>query len=279
MRDAYFVRRGDHFEPTGEARGSWSSDSIHGIAVCGLLGHAAEQAVRAHGRDDLVPARFAVDLFAPPRFTDCTVTTSVVRDGPRLFLLDVHLSQGETPVARASATFVRASQRTDGDVWEPATRAVPPPTDVAPESDEAGVPFIRSGDGAWSNDFREHQVGLQHTVWQVANPVVQGSPATAFEAAAAYTDGVNMTTNWGSQGVQYINTDATLCLSRLPVGVEIGLHALDRTEHDGIAVGAATMFDRQGQFGVVTCAAIANSRRSVDMTSLEEAEVGQANRA
>lgn len=270
MSHAYFARSGGHFTPLPEARGSWSHDSIHGVAVCGLLGHAAEQALVAHGRDqELVPARFAVELFALPRFVECTLATRVVREGPRICLLDVELTQDGQPVARASATFVRATQSAPGQVWSPSERPAAPSTEVAPVSEEPQMPFVRSGEGPWTQEFASHQNGERHSFWQVCHPVVEGTRTTAFEAAAASTDGVNMTTNWGSRGVEYINTDATLNLTRLPVGIEVGLRTLDRTEHDGVAAGAAAIFDRLGQFGVVTCTSIANARRTVDMASLE----------
>ncbi|MGN0062997.1 MAG: acyl-CoA thioesterase domain-containing protein [Nocardioides sp.] len=271
MSDAYFARQGTLFAPLPDARGSWSHDSIHGVAVCGLLGHAAEQALVGHGRaEDLVPARFAVELFAPPRYADCTVSTRVVRDGPRICLLDVELTQDGRPVARASATFVRASESAPGEVWSPTDRPTAPSTDVAPVSDVPQMPFVRSGEGPWTQEFASHQNGERHSYFHVCHPVVDGSPLTAFEAAASSADGVNMTTNWGSRGVEYINTDATLSMTRLPVGVEVGLRTLDRTEHAGVAAGAAAVFDREGQFGVVVCSSIANARRTVDMATLED---------
>lgn len=270
MSDAYFARQDDHFTPLADARGSWSHDSIHGVAVCGLLGHVAEQALVDLGRDgDLVPARFAVELFAPPRFLDCHVETSVVRSGPRICVLDARLVQDGQPVARASATFVRASESATGAVWQSEDRPAPPPLEVAPPSDVPQMPFVRSGEGDWDQDFGAHQDGERRSGWQVAAQVVEGVPTTPFEAAASCTDSINMTVNWGSRGVEYINTDASLTLTRLPVGVEIGLRALDRTEHAGVSAGVAAMYDRQGQFGFVTCAGIANTRRTVDMSSIE----------
>jgi hypothetical protein len=73
-----------------------------------------------------------------------------------------------------------------------------------------------------------------------------------------------MVTNWGSNGVEYINTDITLTLARLPEGREIGLVATDRVSHEGIAVGTATVFDRRGRLGTSVVTSIANAKRSVD---------------
>jgi hypothetical protein len=76
-------------------------------------------------------------------------------------------------------------------------------------------------------------------------------------------------TNWGTNGVEYINTDITLSLAREVVGVEIGLHALDRVESEGIAVGTAAVFDRQGPLGNVLVTSIVNARRTVDFSDVE----------
>lgn len=49
-----------------------------------------------------------------------------------------------------------------------------------------------------------------------------------------------MACNWGSKGVQSINTDITLSLSRLPAPAELGLRGERWSGHDGIAVGSRT---------------------------------------
>ena len=71
-------------------------------------------------------------------------------------------------------------------------------------------------------------------------------PLTGFQAAAATADSASMVTNWGTRGVEYINTDIALTLAREPEGLEIGLLATYRVEHDGIASGTCAMFDRRG---------------------------------
>ena len=64
-------------------------------------------------------------------------------------------------------------------------------------------------------------------------------------------------------------TDVNLSISRLPVSHEIGLAALTWHAHDGIAVGSATVFDREGAFGTSMVTSLANARRSVDFTKFD----------
>ena len=92
-----------------------------------------------------------------------------------------------------------------------------------------------------------------------------GEPVTPFQAVAASADGTSLATNWGTAGVQHINADVTLTLSRPPVGVTVGLRALDRVEHDGVAASSCTVFDRHGPLGTTLVTSMANTRRGIDM--------------
>jgi hypothetical protein len=271
---AFFTVAGDDLVPTPLACSMWSDDQLHGVALSGALARAAEQTLAATGRDDLRPARWVVDLFRAARMRPCTFTTEVVREGSRICLVDVTLTQDGERVARASATFLKPSQTAPGEVWHPAERPTPPPLHVAPESDEPRVPFLRSSAG-WSQNFTEHQNSDRKASWSSAIPVVPDEPLSPFQAVAAAADGASMVTNWGTRGVEYINTDIALTLAREPVGVEIGLLATDRVEHDGIASGTTAVFDRAGALGTVTVAALANARRRVDMGGVEYSDDGQ----
>lgn len=265
---AFFAPLPDHpqdgaVEPLPLAMSSWSQDQAHGVAVAGLLGRAAEHVVRRE-RPELVPTRFTVDLFAPTRMQPAWTTVEVVREGNRILLLDVVLHQEAGPTARASSLWLRPSEDAPGETWTHPDVPEAPPLDVAPVTDEPHVPFIRS-DAGWSQDFREHQDGSRKTYWNTAPSIVLGDPVTPFQAVCASADGTSLAVNWGSAGVQHINADVTLALSRLPVGVTVGLRALDRHEVDGVAVGTCTVFDRQGPIGTTVVTSMANTRRGIDM--------------
>ncbi len=261
---AFFAREGDTLVPLPIAQSMWSTDQMHGVAVSGALGRALEHAVAALGRDDLQPTRYTVDLFKSARMQPCEITTEVVREGSRICLVDATLTQAGVRVARASGVFLKPTASTEGEVWSPTERPVPPPHEVAPPTAEPHVPFFCSSAG-WSQDFSQHQDGSRKQSWNSAIPVVAGEAITPFQAAASIADGASLVTNWGSRGVEHINTDITLTLVRPPVGVEIGLAATDRVEQAGIAVGTATMFDRSGPLGTCVVTALANAARVVDM--------------
>lgn len=265
MELAFFRLDGDLLVPLDLARSMWREDQMHGLAVSGALGRAIEARALAAGRPELVPARYTVDLFRAASMAPCELTTTVVREGPRLCLVDATLLQGGEPVARASAVLLRRSEDPSGTVWSPDDVPEPPSTDIAPDTDDPHIPFFGS-DAGWSQDFGQHQNASRKQTWQTGLPIVVGEQPSGFVSAASIADATSMVTNWGTEGVQYINTDITLSLSRPPAGIKIGLLATDHHACDGIAVGSATVYDRRGAFGVATVTALANSRRTVDLS-------------
>jgi hypothetical protein len=265
MELAFFTRGdGEALVPTELACSLWGDDQLHGVALSGALARSLEQAVRETGRSDLRPARYTVDLFRAARMQPCLLRTVVVREGRRLCLVDAILEQGGEPVARASGLFLQPSEPALGEVWEPDTVFDPPPLDLAPVSDEPRVPLFSSERLGWSNSFGEHQNGQRKMTWQTGMPVIPGEQPSPFVAAASIADAASMVTNWGSNGVEQINTDITLTLARPPASLEIGLAATDRVSNEGIAVGTATVFDRRGRLGTVVVSSIANAKRTVD---------------
>jgi hypothetical protein len=274
---SFFRADGALLVPTELAQSMWDTDQLHGVAVSGALARALERQVADHGRPDLHPARLTVDLFRPATMAPCDVTAEVVREGRRICVVDALLTQHGRPVARATAVFLAATARTVGEVWSPSERPAPPPLDVAPPTTTPHVPFLHSASG-WSQHFGEHQNASRKQLWSTAIPVLAGERITPFQAAAALADGASLVTNWGTRGVEYINTDITLTLARQPDGVEVGLWAVDRVEHAGIAVGTATVFDRTGPLGTAVVTSLANAASAVDLGAVQYADDGTRSR-
>jgi hypothetical protein len=271
---ALFRADGELLVPQDVARSLWKHDQMHGVATSGALARAAEHAVIAAGRSDLRPARFTVDLFRAPTMGPCHFTTTVVREGSRIMLVETTLYQENEARARAIALFLREAENPDGRVWTSADIPQPPPLDIAPVTDQPHVPFFFSDRIGWSQNFAEHQNGDRKMTWQFPIPVVAGETTTPFQGLAGAADSTSMVCNWGDQGVQYINTDVNLSISRLPLSQEIGLAALNWHANDGIAIGSAIVFDREGPFGTTMVTSLANARRSVDFTKYDFGEPG-----
>jgi hypothetical protein len=161
-----------------------------------------------------------------------------------------------------------------GAVWTSRDAPQPPPLELAPVSEEPRVPLFSSEEVGWSQVFADHQNGSRKQTWQSALPIVLGEKPSPFQSVAGVADSTSMVMNWGDSGVEFINTDINLSLSRLPVSMEIGLSARERFAHEGIAVGTAVVFDREGPIGTSTVTALANARRAVDFTQHDFGEEG-----
>ncbi|WP_257422496.1 thioesterase family protein [Nocardioides carbamazepini] len=263
---AWFQRSDAGFDPLPLAQSLWRDDQMHGVAVSGLLARALEQAMADAGRTGLVPARYHVDLFRPARMITTTASARVVREGPRLVLLDAVVEQEGEVVARAGATFLATSANAPGEIWSaPGERPVPPPDGLLPARGEHHVPMFASAAG-WSDNFADHQNPGRHQTWQTAIPIVYGEECSPFQAVASIADATSMVTNWGGHGVEHINTDIDLALCRLPDSCRLGLRATDHVAADGIAVGTAEVFDSSGTLGTATVTSLVNTRRTVDLS-------------
>jgi hypothetical protein len=249
--------------PEPPAGSGWGADHMRGMAISGALARATEQTVHALARTDLQPARWTVDLFRVAKLKPTTTTTTVKRAGRRLCLVEAELLQDGLPVARSSGLFLSRSPAPSGSVWAPATEFEPPcPDSAQPREIER---LYRADGGRWTLPADFPPDDRRKCVWQYAIDIVDGEPLTGFQVAASIADIANAATNLGSNGLEFVNADVTLSLSRVPAGTELGMLALARTEHGGIATGTAQVFDRNGPLGTATVSALANQHNAVDL--------------
>lgn len=252
---ALFAHDGERIMPRRSAKGGWG-EMVSGHAVGGLLGWAVE---RVGGDAELQPARLTVDLPRPTALAPIDVRTRILRDGKRLRLVEATLEQDGVEVARATGLFLRRCEQPPGDVWtEPITM---PPLPTADEIANASL-FVRTygwgapvqqPDPTWSGS------GVKYTWLNLVHPVVDGEELTPFVRAAMAGDITASLANWGSAGLQYINADYTVALSRLPDGPVLGMASHSHVSHDGVATGSATLVDPRGAIGSCVAVALAHS--------------------
>ncbi|WP_293041467.1 thioesterase family protein [Mycobacterium sp.] len=258
MPEAFFTVDGDSYVPGVMAQGPWGA-AMGGQIVGGLLGWGIEQSGIEPG---LQPARFTVDLLRPALMEPVRIRTSIQREGRRLKLVDGELVQRGTVVARASALFLRRGDHPDGQVWS--TRVEMPPLPTSSDGFPADMPFLIWGYGA----TRAGSPGIAAGEWEQADsqkfawarlfrPMVEGHPLTPFTRLAFAGDITSSLTHWGTGGLRYINADYTVTASRLPDGEFLGLAAQSHYSADGVATGAATLFDRHGPIGTSSALALA----------------------
>lgn len=275
--DGYFRREQaqgkDVFIPAREAVSGWG-DIVRGPAITSLLARAIERAVASPadaganadaagaGTDagpkraiDFIPAKTTFDLHSPLPLVPVTTTVTVLRSGRRLKLIDAELIHDGRVYARARSLWLKQAPEvdvSDNPTWQPDhSFTVPGPGPWNTTDDERIYWSAEAGYGAanWSDQGIQHQNSTRKASWQFPVPTVVGETLSGFQAAAHVCDVANLTTNWGPDGLDFINADATLYLVRYPVGDSAGVVGLDRVEHDGIANGTALLYDEAGQFG------------------------------
>ncbi len=272
----------DVLQPLPASASGWSRNQIRGMAVSGALARATERTA-----DEVLlgmrPARWAVDLFRPARVRPTTVTTTVVRHGRRIGVIDAELCQGDGPVARSRTLFARPSPTPEGQVWRPDHTLPTPSPDLVPTRDDLRLYY--SEQRGWTNEADSHQNGSHKQVWQLPIPLVEDERPTPFQMTASVADLTSLVVNWGTAGVEFINADINLVLTRLPASMELGLSAIDRSEGGGVSVGTAVVFDRDGPLGSASVVALANpvsgvdpANRRPDLTAFAAAADGGQNR-
>ncbi|MDT5181706.1 MAG: hypothetical protein QOJ95_5904 [Mycobacterium sp.] len=256
---SFFVTDGNGYVPTSLGRGPWGP-SLAGNYIGGLLGRAVEQAV---DDVDLHPARLTVDLLRPVLLQPVRVRSSVVRDGRRLRLVDAVMTQNDVMVARASALFLRRSEHSADTVWTtPVTMPAIPPE---PDEPTGNLPMFLH---AFGRDPVGGSPGVGITEWRhdgqkfawvrETNLLVDDEPLSPFTRTVIAADITSSLSNWGTAGLQFINADYTVTLSRLPEGDYIGLAAMTHYAQAGVATGTATLFDEKGPIGSGVATALVN---------------------
>ena len=252
------------YTPTHFAGSAWSEAMLNGPAVVAAFARELE---REHGREGFQPARLTVDLMAPALFEDLVVSTSVVREGRRIVVVDATATQSTGVVARASFVQLRRGEEPPGRTWRD-DRHPPAPGEDPAEAEPGARPWFGSDgdDGApvWTRDMGPHQNARRKRFWQRPLPAVAGEDGTPFERAATLAESTSLMTNWGDEGIGYINADLTVGFARLPETADFGVEADRHLTSDGVAVGMATLYDRHGPFGGGMVVAVSNAKRQID---------------
>lgn len=258
----FFTEYGDLLVAGELAVSQWASDQLGGYAVCGLLARQLE----THCPAGFIPARMTVDLFWPVANEPLRVHSEVVRRDTRMTVADASIVQNEQIRVRATTVFLITGVSPPVKVWKPAPDlSVPPRGCVLPDG---SPPLFKSGGREWSHDFVTNQNADRKASWHSLPPLIEGEPITPFQRAALLGDTTNLVCHWGSRGAGYINVDMTLTLSRLPCGYELGLRADNTIAADGISIGAATLYDRDGAVGTCVVTALSNPLRQIDFATV-----------
>lgn len=249
------------FHPTESAMSRWGNDSLNGPAVVGLAARCLEHDYSADG---FLPTRLTADLFRAAHRVPTEVRTRLVRDGRRIRNAECDVVQDGIVVASATMVSYRQSGPPPGREWV-ADDSFPAPTAVS------GPVYLVGSDGVeWTPSSAEHQNTARKRVYHRTLDVVAGERPSPFVRTVVAAEATSLVTNLGTRGIGYINGDLTVGMARLPVGDWVGVQADSHWCSEGVAVGAATLFDEDGPFGTAMVTAIANPAAQIDFSSPEQ---------
>jgi len=267
--EPFYTIAGDTFVPTRSARGYWQKGTLSGSAMASLLGHVIE---RDHLAEGWVPARFGIDLVRMAPDAPLQVKTTALHEGSRIRLVEASLIHDGKLCARAVCQILRPGEQPVNPVWQAPQWQVPHPDelpslnhfgrwDARPIS--PGHPrFDRASPGTNPPVLGPMAPASARQTWlRPAGEVVAGVPLTPFARVYLTGDFASPLSHSSEQGIDFVNTDFTVHLHRLPVGEWLGYELASHGSTDGVATGLVWLHDLSGPVGAVSASALAMVRR------------------
>ena len=250
---ALYLPTDDGFEATALTIGPWDPGFQHAGPPAALLARAVERAGEIDGGQAV---RLAYDIRGPVPVGPVRISTSVLRPGRRIELVEAVLSGADDrPLMRLTAWRMRV--RDDGAT---PTDAPPVPVTAGPEESRPETAAFFTQDVAYHRalDWRFASGSFNAlgpaTAWTRSTcALVDGEPITPLEHLLVMSDsanGVSASLDW--QTDTFANVDLVVSLHRPPRGEWLGMDA--RTIHGGTgaAQAVAVLFDADGVIGRAT---------------------------
>lgn len=255
LPSALYVPTADGFTATALTIGPWDPGLQHAGPPAALLARAAERASAIAGGQTV---RLTYDIFGPVPVGPVRITTSVVRPGRRVELVEAVLDAGDgRPLMRLSAWRMRT--RTEG-----LPAAVEGSAPEVPHPAPAGVDGSRGEEAAFfSSDVAYHKAlewrfasgsfnspGPAVAWTRPACTLVEGEPISPLEHLLVMTDaasGISAVLDWST--ATFANVDLSVGLHRPPRGEWLGMAATTVLGDSGAAQCTAVLFDAEGAIG------------------------------
>jgi hypothetical protein len=244
---AFFVLDGTALRPRMHAASLWGAQ-LNGRSLSGLVAYAVE---RDQPDPEFRVARMSIDMFRAVPLVPIQLTTTVVRDGHRIRVVDVAVTDTDGVVlGRGSVALLRnlpAATVAPSVTWDVAgPDALPEPSSRRPPWEvRSPRPGPNFGRGAWVREYFD---------------LVEGSSTSPLVRTAMAADLANAVANAADGRIGYINTDLQIHLERLPTDEWTGVEAIAYGADEGVAWGSCDLHDRVGRIGHVSFSALADNR-------------------
>jgi len=274
--EAFFVQRGDAYDPTELTRGPWDPDSQHAGPPAALIGREIE---RLEGGGDRQVGRITFEILRPVPIAPLRVEARVARPGRSVELVEASLSDSDGEVIRATAWRLRSTEvelpagltSVDGPGLIGTSPSTLRPGFVPPGAQEARPgSFPPTGHDvgyhtAMEYRFVQGDFGIlgPALVWmRMRQPLIAGeepSPLQRVLVAADSGNGVSATLDWGRY--LFINVDLTVHLHRPLAGEWVCLDSVTIPEPGGVGLADTALYDGRGPIGRAAQTLLIDERR------------------
>lgn len=275
--EGLFTAEDGRFMPTRFSQGYWMPGTLVGSAVSSLIAAVLEQ---RHLEPGWVPVRLMVDFLGMARDEPIAVATQVLKSGGRLRLLEAEIVQAGKPVARATLQALRETEAPLAPTWQSSPWKAPHPDDVVtvpwaplftikplpPEAARIARTAPPPGNAAQSNAAvlgPLSPIANRQTWLTVNRTVITGTALTPFSQLAMAADFASPFSHSSEAGIDYVNTDFTAYIHRLPIGEWLGFELVGHSARAGIGIGECWVHDQAGPVGTVNVSALAQARRLI----------------
>lgn len=247
---AYFVSLGEgRYRPTEHAGGAWSDAELHLAPVAGLLTHHMDHWRRAHGGDDKLVGRIAVDVLGQIGNAELQLETRVIRPGRTIELLETTATVNGrlTLGARTWLMSIGDTSTVAGTEFE----GIAGPDSLAPIELDHRWPggYIRSLDMRQAGEPRRGR----NAAWLTTDvALVAGEDASPLAEYVKLIDTANgiavreSPTEW-----MYPNLDLSIHFFRQPSGTWVGFDATVSFGATGQGLTSTVLHDVDGPVGTV----------------------------
>lgn len=237
---------GGRFASTVHAQGAWNPREQHMGPVSGILAHSLEL---FEPRDDLRMARISYDILGLIPDGEFEITTTMLRAGRTIELLQAELISGGRTAVRATAWRLQRSDTTEIAAFEDEPMCGPPDSATEVNLGEWPGGYIRSIE---VRTLPGHGPGHGRAWIRPLHPLV--APGTFSDLARLIgvvdtSNGIASRVNPGPGGYAFPNVDLQLHLYRAPTGEWLGLQNSVTFGTDGIGLTSTVLCDLTGPFG------------------------------
>jgi hypothetical protein len=239
----FFQPQGRSYLPQEVCRSPWNPGALNGVAVAGLLMHAAEQ-VEAPGV--MLPAHITIDILRPVPFAATLTRAIVTRPGHKIQMVETHLLDGETVTARARVLRVR--EATSPFLEQPVRHPSPEDASRRPFLD-ASYPLAALME-AWHVAEGPGRIGAGSIWTRLLGDLVSGVRTSPLVHAVMLSDfGNGISQPVDPRQWSFANVDISVHMARRPVGEWLLADAEAMLHGRGVGLTDMVLADRSGPFG------------------------------